>query len=566
MGDGAGQEGCSILRGLGTPIEERRAGLLVIGSGVAGLYAALKAARKGSVLLVTKRDLTLSNTYYAQGGIAAAISRMDSRERHIEDTLAAGAGMSALDAVTVTVNEGVDRVLDLLSLGVHFDRDGDSLALTREGAHRMRRVLHARGDATGREIALTLIRLVRQNPQITVLEQCRVVDLILSGSRECVGAVAFDYSSGSVLRLRADAVVLASGGVGQIYKHTTNPPSATGDGIAMAVRAGARVADMEFLQFHPTAFYRPGLRPSFLISEAVRGEGGKLVNSRGERFMPQYHEMAELAPRDVVARSIVSEMSRLGDDCVFLDLTSLSREGLIKRFPTIYRTLLEHGLDMTRDLIPVAPAAHYMMGGIATDLMGRTDIPGLYACGEVACTGVHGANRLASNSLLDALVFAYRAVQAYLDEQPWRPLSSDLDLLKSAVELEVELPPSLEQIQQPRSKEWSTDARSSSKVPDLTERMRQVMWDCVGLSRSECQLETALAELDRISARLSDSPVCSSGLHDYLELRDMLLVSWLMARAALERTESRGSHYRTDYPSSSDEWQKRIVLRRMTDL
>ena len=207
-----------------------------------------------------------------------------------------------------------------------------------------------------------------------------------------------------------------------------------------------------------------------------------------------------------------------------------------------------------------------MMGGIATDLMGRTDIPGLYACGEVACTGVHGANRLASNSLLDALVFAYRAVQAYLDEQPWRPLSSDLDLLKSAVELEVELPPSLEQIQQPRSKEWSTDARSSSKVPDLTERMRQVMWDCVGLSRSECQLETALAELDRISARLSDSPVCSSGLHDYLELRDMLLVSWLMARAALERTESRGSHYRTDYPSSSDEWQKRIVLRRMTDL
>lgn len=564
MGDGAEQECCSLLGDLGLHAQERRAGLLVIGSGVAGLYAALNAARKGTVLLVTKRDLTLSNTYYAQGGIAAAISRMDSRKLHIEDTLAAGAGMSALDAVTTTVNEGVDRVLDLLSLGVHFDRDGDSLALTREGAHRMRRILHARGDATGREIALTLIRLVRQEPRITVLEQCRVVDLILSNSGECVGAVALDYSTGDVLRLRADAVVLASGGVGQIYKHTTNPPSATGDGIAMAIRARARVADMEFHQFHPTAFYKPGLRPSFLISEAVRGEGGKLVNSKRERFMPRYHEMAELAPRDVVARCIVSEMSRLGDDCVFLDLTNWSRDGLLKRFPTIYRTLLEHGLDMTRDLIPVAPVAHYMMGGVATDLMGRTDIPGLYACGEVACTGVHGANRLASNSLLDALVFAYRAVHAYLDKQPWRPLSGKLDLLKSAVEIEVDLPSSLLHGQQLESRELCAGECSRPSILDLAERMRQVMWDCVGLSRSAPQLETALAELDDIGVCLSDCPTNVRALPEHLELRDMLLVSRFMSRAALERTESRGSHYRTDYPSSSDAWQKRIVLRRMT--
>lgn len=565
MGDGVGQVRCPALDDLVSTAQEYHANLLVIGSGVAGLYAALKAAGKGSVLLVTKRDLTLSNTYYAQGGIAAAISRMDSRELHLEDTLAAGAGMCALDAVTVTVNEGVDRVLDLLSMGVHFDREGDSLALTREGAHRMRRILHARGDATGREIALTLINLVRREPRIHILEQCRAIDLILSENGECVGAIALDYSSGRVLRLRADAVILASGGLGQVYSHTTNPPSATGDGIAMAVRAGARVADMEFHQFHPTGFYKPGLRPSFLISEAVRGEGGKLLNSKGERFMPRYHAMAELAPRDVVARSILSEMSRLGDNCVFLDLRGWSRNDLVKRFPTIYRTLLEHGFDMTRDLIPVAPVSHYMMGGVITDLMGRTDIPGLYACGEVACTGVHGANRLASNSLLEALVFAYRAVRSYLDGHSWRPLSDKLDLLKSTVEVEMDLHQEAEKKHLNANQEPIVEG-SRQSVMELTERMRQIMWDYVGLSRSASELENALVQLDEMAASIDSYRVTADYLSEYLELRDMLLVSRLMARAALERTESRGSHYRTDYPEPSDAWQKRILLRgRMKD-
>jgi L-aspartate oxidase len=558
---------------------------------VAGLYAALKAARHGEdVLLLTKGDLTLSNTYYAQGGIAAAICHMDSKELHIEDTLAAGAGLCALDAVEVTVSEGVDRVLDLVNLGVDFDREGDSLALTREGAHRRRRVLHARGDATGREIALTLINLVRHDPRITVLEQCRAVDLALSQSGRCTGAMALDLSGGQFLKIHAGAVLLASGGVGQIYKHTTNPASATGDGIAMAVRAGARVADMEFHQFHPTALYKPGLRPSFLISEAARGEGAVLLNSQGERFMPRYHELAELAPRDVVSRSIVTEIRRLGDDCVYLDLTGRRKEELIKRFPTIYYTLAEHGFDMTTDLIPVAPAAHYMMGGVATDLDGRTDVPGLYACGEAACAGVHGANRLASNSLLEALVFAWRAVKAHLEGQEWRPLSVDLGLLKSALELEVKLDSGCEwggteqgqpelgateqgrplsggleqgSAQQCRSAQslLGQSAPGAQEVADMAARMRAAMWNDVGITRSEQGLRQALSDLydmARVTGDCSDSSEC---LVDRLELRDMLLVSRLMARAALERTESRGSHYRQDHPRSTDSWQRHILLR-----
>ncbi|NLU42001.1 MAG: L-aspartate oxidase [Firmicutes bacterium] len=591
MGDEPTQVVCPALGGLMAEAQECRTGLLVIGSGVAGLYAALKAASHGEdVLLLTKGDLTLSNTYYAQGGIAAAICHMDSKELHIEDTLAAGAGLCALDAVTVTVSEGVDRVLDLVNLGVDFDREGGSLALTREGAHRRRRVLHARGDATGREIALTLINLVRHEPRITVVEQCRAVDLVLSQDGRCTGAIAYDLSGGQALRIQASAVLLASGGVGQVYKHTTNPASATGDGIAMAVRAGARVADMEFHQFHPTALYKPGFRPSFLISEAARGEGALLLNSRGERFMPRYHELAELAPRDVVSRAIVSETTRLGDDCVYLDLRGRRKEDLAKRFPTIYYTLAEHGFDITRDLIPVAPAAHYMMGGVATDLDGRTDVPGLYACGEVACAGVHGANRLASNSLLEALVFAWRAVKAHIEGQEWRPLSDDLDLLKSALELEVEVgqggearvpgqggpgqggqePGGLGQDRSGRTvagaQVQAAPVPNPQEITDMVARMRTTMWKAVGITRSEHGLRQALSDLDDMPRLIGDCSGSSGGLVDRLELRDMLLVSKLMARAALERTESRGSHFRQDHPQSSRSWQRHILLKGvMTD-
>lgn len=321
------------------------------------------------------------------------------------------------------------------------------------------------------------------------------------------------------------------------------------------------MADMEFHQFHPTALYKPGVRPSFLISEAVRGEGARLLNSKGERFMLHYHELAELAPRDVVARAILAEIARLGDDCVYLDLTDWSRDSLVKRFPTIYRTLLDNGIDMTQDLVPVAPVSHYMMGGVVTDLMGRTDIPGLYACGEVACTGVHGANRLASNSLLEALVFSHRAVESHLRGESWPSFLTDLDLLKSHVGIEVDIAPCRNGSEASQVGRLSAQTDGQCKIIDLVHRMRQTMWDYVGLTRSASQLQHALWELGEMSTGCLDCSVPTDHLVDCLELRDMLLVSQLMCRAALERTESRGSHYRLDYTASSDDWRKHIVLR-----
>ena len=384
---------------------------LIVGSGIAGLFAAYKAGQLGSVLVVTKQRAEDSNTEMAQGGIAAAVDETDSPVQHLEDTLEAGAGLCDARAVEILVTEGPLRVMELVELGVRFDREGSAWDLGREGAHRRRRILHA-SDATGGEIARALIRECRSNPRITLREGCFLVDFLRSApSGRCVGALMLDNQSGGFMVCRAPVVIVATGGAGQLYQNTTNPAVATGDGAAAAYRAGAELVDMEFVQFHPTALAMPNA-PHFLISEAVRGEGALLRNVRGERFMPRYHQMADLAPRDVVTRAIVREMQETQADHVFLDISQLEPDRFQARFPNICSTCRQYGLDLDKGSIPVAPATHYIMGGIRTGADGETNIPGLYACGEAACNGVHGANRLASNSLLEGLVFGARAVTA----------------------------------------------------------------------------------------------------------------------------------------------------------
>jgi len=492
---------------------------LVIGSGLAGLFAALTLREHGRVALITKRALEDSNSYFAQGGMAAAVGRGDSPALHRQDTLAAGAGLCDEPAVAILVEEGPQRIKDLMALGVEFDQIDGQIHLAREAAHSTNRILHVDGDATGRGVCARLIEEVKKSPQIDVYENHFVVDLIVTDGR-CWGALALH--KGELRAFWAPATILAAGGLGQVFAETSNPSIATGDGVALAFRAGAQLMDMEFVQFHPTVLYADGSR--FLISETVRGEGAVLRNHRGEAFMERYHPLGDLAPRDVVARAIWTEMEQGARPHVYLDATSI--EDPRGRFPTIYSRCLELGLKMERDWLPVGPGAHYAMGGVYTDHEGRTTLPGLLACGEAACTGVHGANRLASNSLLEALVFGWRAAEAATKAGP---------------------------VKTPRP------AIPSPPAAFDRGQLQRLSWHCVGLERSGESLHKALLELEKLSRKCRGMDVES------LETANMALVVSLMAKAALLREESRGAHYRVDFPKSDPSWRRHIILQRGQD-
>lgn len=487
---------------------------LVIGAGIAGLSAAIRLSREGSVLVVTKEELAESNTAYAQGGIAVAIGGEEDVALHYQDTLAAGDGLVNPEAAHVLVEQGPQRVEELLAWGTDFDRENGKLMLTREGAHSRSRILHANGDATGKEIAVSLLRHVRTIPNIRLLEWTTGIDLLTDNGR-ITGATLLD-DEGGILSVYARATLLASGGAGQVYSDTTNPAVATGDGIAMAYRAGAAVSDMEFYQFHPTAFSQPGA-PRFLLSEALRGEGAYLVNAKGERFMQRYHPLLELAPRDVVARAITREAM---DGPVYLDMRHATKD-LHERFPGISSFLTRYRLELNRDLIPVRPAAHYLMGGILTDVHGRTALLGLYAAGEAACTGVHGANRLASNSLLEGLVFGALAADAMIADAYQQP-----DIMAPIS------PP-------PPAETTSPDADTGRWIEDL----RNNMWLYAGLLRDAEGLEAMQRNLATLAATIP------RGLsRRAIEARNLHAVASIIVASALARHESRGAHYRNDYP------------------
>ncbi|MFL5582388.1 MAG: L-aspartate oxidase [Gemmatimonadaceae bacterium] len=496
-----------------------RTRFLVVGSGVAGLHTAWRASEGGSVVVLTKRSLFDSATAYAQGGIAAALGAGDSPELHRKDTLAAGAALCDASAVQVLVEEGPARVRELATAGADFDLEptGD-FKLGREAAHSRNRIVHAGGDQTGAEVARTLIARVKESDRVRVIERARVLALIVHRGK-CIGVRA--SVAGKAVEIVADATVLATGGCGQVYRYTTNPQVATGDGFAIAHRAGVRLADMEFVQFHPTALDTPE-NPLALVSEAVRGEGAILVNAKGTRFMPKRHELAELAPRDVVAREIFREQQRTGR--VYLDARKLGRR-FAERFPGIFALCTARGVDPRTELIPVTPAAHYMMGGIVTDLCGRSSMPRLWAVGEVSRTGVHGANRLASNSLLEGLVFAERVAR-------------DLESAKELKSL-------------PKPGEWGVVPLADRGAAQVAaEAIRTVMWEHASIDRSAKGLRQCLASLDEIEARLPRGAT---------EEENMVLTARLIAESALLRKESRGGHYRSDFPTAKKAWKGKHI-------
>ena len=510
---------------------------LIIGSGVAGLSCALELVEHGTVAVLTKEDIQNGSTLWAQGGIAAVLSPepLDSPALHQADTEFAGAGLSDPLAVSVLVGEGPKRIRELIARGAHFDTEpSGELKLTREAAHGARRIVHAQGDSTGREVQRSLSQLAFDEPDISVLENHLTVDFWIQDGG-CFGAIALD-GSGQPTLFRARATIAATGGIGALYKVTTNPPVLTGDGMAMAFRAGAQLMDMEFVQFHPTAFALGPANPKFLISEAVRGEGALLINAKGERFMPRYHELAELAPRDVVARAIASEILSGDSDHVFLDLTHNTAQEIAARFPTIYATCVAYGIDPAKDPIPVSPAEHYMMGGIRTDMNGATNVPGLLACGECACTGVHGANRLASNSMLEGLVFGIRTVRAAIH---CLEICGALPSPQSSVQPEPIAPDyPLEELQRAR------------------EELQSAMWQGVGLVRDEAGLKKTLRVLNDLYKRFGHPCV----KREAIELANMIECAWLVTRASLDRKESRGAHFRRDIPDLDEEWKHHLML------
>ncbi|MEO8458661.1 MAG: L-aspartate oxidase [Chloroflexota bacterium] len=514
---------------------------IIIGAGIAGLYAAILAREHGSVLVLTKGSIDDCNTRWAQGGIAAPIGPGDSAEQHLRDTIAAGAGIVDEAAARVLTSAAADRIRDLVALGVPFDTHDGEMSLGMEGAHSVARIVHAGGDSTGAQIELTLSSVARLEG-ITVLEWTQALALRREemgngkwGER-VTGVRAMDVRSGEMADYSARFVVLATGGAGRLYSVSTNPEVATGDGIAIAYRAGAEITDMEFIQFHPTALRLAGVQP-FLISEAARGEGGLLIDARADgtpdpqkrRFMLEYDSRGELAPRDIVARAILDRMLITGADHVFLDLTHLEPQHVAARFPQIYRFCLEAGLDITREPIPVSPAAHYTMGGIRTNTWGETTLPGLYACGECACTGVHGANRLASNSLLETVVFAKRVVERTV-------ASPETSAESSANPCEV------------------SEAHAGEAEPLSKKALQELMWRDVGIVRDGDGLRHAQAVLSAWASR-----DMTTRDRESVELADMLTCARLVTEAALMREESRGAHFRSDWPAAREEWRRRVV-------
>jgi L-aspartate oxidase len=507
---------------------------LIVGSGIAGLYVALRCHELGlKPTLVTKARLEESNTRYAQGGIAAAIGSDDSIDLHFADTVRAGAGLVDRPAARLLAHDAPERIADLVRLGVPFDTVHGEIALGQEAAHSRRRILHAGGDATGLSIEETLKRRVLELG-IEARERTVLRELRLSATRRVVATLS-DPDGRGVDRLDARPVILATGGAGSLYRQSSNPSIATGEGVAIAFRAGALVADMEFIQFHPTAFYRRGA-PRYLISEALRGEGASLVNADGERFLVSEHRDAELAPRDIVSRAIDREIQRSGHPCVYLDATATPRDRLFARFPSICHFLAAYDIDPSRDRIPVAPVAHYMIGGVRTDLDGRTTLPSVYACGEVASTGVHGANRLGSNSLIEGLVFGERVARTLAKPRAGKPLRTRRTL----------------------AIDWPVTPAGPQEEGTF-EEVQQLLWERVGIIREAVGLESALREFGRIGASAERRTEAFPS-----HLTHAALTAYLIARAALARTESRGAHYRSDHPDPRPEWQLHLGLQRRT--